>query len=84
MRRKYVKKSLYDEAYNSVNRVYRTNFGYQGQIFEKTISNHILRNERTRLFLNYIESIFIKLIDSARQLQLWKVYTVSKKYDKIR
>jgi len=84
MHKELHKKSLYEEAYTSMDRVHPVSFDFEGKIMEKTTSKHIRRNDRMRHFLGFIDHVFEELIKAVRRFQVLKNFTVSKNYDRIR
>ena len=64
----------------------RKNLGhdFRTSILSKSISNALLRNEYLGDFITLIQEVVVKYVDAVTHLKIYKNFTVSKNYTKIR
>lgn len=54
-------------------------YDYRGHLYEKTISNEILKNENNKHILKYVDDMLVFLIDAVKQIKLQYLISLDKK-----
>ena len=64
----------------------RKNLGhdFRTSILSKSLSNALLRNEYVGDFIILLQEVIVKYVDAVTHLNIYKNFTVSKNYTKIR
>ena len=77
---KYKRQSLYKIAQTAGEDRKNTGYDYTNNIFRRTMSNHMFRNEVMINFLGFLNDIWVKMVDSIKSYRIFKNYTVDKDY----
>jgi hypothetical protein len=76
--------SLYDFRNQSVDKRKNLGHDFRNSVLTKAVSNALLRNQYLSDFIILLQDVVVMYIDSATHLKIYKNFTVSKNYKKIR
>lgn len=75
-----IKRSLYEVAENSRNKILHKGFDYHGRIFEKTMSDFIFREEKRANILGVLEEVYYEMIERVKLIKIHFDYNKKKNY----
>lgn len=76
--------SIYDFRNQSVDSRKNLGHDFRNSVLTKSISNALLRNQYLSDFIILLQDVLVMYIDSVTHLKVYKNFTVSKNYKKIR
>jgi hypothetical protein len=76
--------SIYDFQVQTADNRKNLGHDFRTSILSKSLSNALLRNEYIGDFIILLQEVIVKYVDAVTHLNIYKNYTVSKNYTKIR
>lgn len=73
-----IKKSLYECTEHSRDQILNKGFDYHGQIFKKTMSSFLFKDETRSAILSYIEEVFYEMIEQVKTIKTFYHYARKK------
>jgi hypothetical protein len=79
----YKKKSLYKIAKTRGELRENLSFDYTNEVISRSVSKHLLRVPIIYYFTVYVNDYFVNLINTTKQVKIFRVFSVDKDYEYI-
>jgi len=79
----YKKPSLYNLARTAGEDRINIAFDYRKEIITRNISKHLLRVPIIYYYMIYLNDYFVNLVDTTKQIRIFRVFSVDKNYQYI-
>lgn len=75
-----LKESVYDAAEHLRDKIDYKGFDYEKQLFKRSMSNYMFREEKRSDILEYFQTVMFEMIERVKQIKNHVNYVVDKNY----